>query len=291
MSPATDSVQFDSPWAPALRALDPADTATPAFDLTAIYLSQDEADLQIRVDLLDFQNASELSLDIWIGDDSAPETGSIDIHIPSENDLARITLDPALATVFAKVPLSEIPANPRVDVSTPEDQISGLTLDGPVPTQIAPLLLTFYDTFTGRFPAEALRTWDGAHSGPRGERHGLKHLLDAVEEQQVPIVLLDLKQPENLSALDAMGTLPQIKKLVDSGLLILPENEPTLEAAPSPPGSADRTKIPAKNFGFPASAFSYNASTAGFQFAFLEDSNHLYHPLFSNNTYLPITHT
>ena len=71
--------------------------------------------------------------------------------------------------------------------------------------------------------AEALRSWDGAHTGPRGERHGLKYLLDAAEQYQTPITLLDLKDPENLSALDAMGALEQVRRMQEMDLLILPQ--------------------------------------------------------------------
>ena len=261
--PAGGTPRLAHPWANALRALDLADASTPSNDITAVYLRPNGDNLQIRIDLLDFQVPEQLSLDIMIGDDSAPEAVPLNIHIPSETNSSRISYDPLLATVIVDVPLTEIPARPRVDVATPEDQITGLTLDGPIPTQTAPLLLTFYDTFTSRFPAEALRSWDGAHSGPRGERHGLKHLLDAVKKYQVPVVLLDLKEPENLSALDAMGVLPQIDALANNGLLILPESEQML---------------PAKK----------NQGTDDFQFVHLQDSTHLYHPLFSKITYIPI---
>jgi hypothetical protein len=242
-----------SPWAVALRALDPADAATPAYDITAVYLHRDTRYLQIRIELLDFQSLSDLSLDIRIRDASAPEATPLDLHVPSESDAARISFGPLLDTVIVEIPLSEIPASPRVGVSTPEDQVSGLKPDGPVPTQTTPVLLTFYDTFAGRFPAEALRSWDGAHTGPRGERHGLKYLLDAVEQYRIPVVLLDLKRPENLSALDAMGLLPRIEALENQGLLIFPENNEN-----------------------------------DLQFVQLEDSTHLYKPLFRKTTYFPI---
>jgi len=257
------------PWATALRALDPADASTASNDITAVYLRKQDDVLQIRIDLLAFKNPNDVSLDVRIEDKSAPQEPPLVIHITPKIDFLRIIFDPLLASVIIDFPLSEVPSHPRVNVSTSEDKITGLTLDGSIPTGTAPLLLTFYDTFAGRFPAEALRSWDGAHSGPRGERHGLKHLLEAAEEHQVPVVLLDLKEAENLSALDAMGVLPQIKKLANSGLLILPEND-------------------GDNFGLPASPLSYNAGTSGFQFDFLEDATHLYHPLLSNNTYLPI---
>jgi hypothetical protein len=263
------------PWGAALRALDPADTANPAFDITAVYLRQVEDRLQIRVDLLDFQNAKDLSLDLNIGDDSAPGAEPFNIHIPSKDNPAHIALDPLLATVIIEIPLSRYPSRPHVDVSTPEDRITGLTLDGPVPAQKAPLMLTFYDTFATRFPAEALRSWDGAHTGPLGARHGLKHLLDAVTETGVPIFLLDLKKPENLSALDAMGLLPRIQQMEQEGLLILP-NQTAGEAL----------------FGFSSSPFKWGGMESRLIFANTRDPSHiyrrLYRPLFSQQTYIPI---
>jgi hypothetical protein len=261
-----------------LRALDPADTANPAYDITAIYLRQVDDRLQIRVDLLGFQKAADLFLDIKIRDASAPAAEPFLIRIPSGDNSARISLDPMLATVTADVPLSEIPSRPRVDISTPEDEINNLTLDGPVPAQTAPLLLTFYDTFAGRFPAEALRSWDGAHTGPRGERHGLKHLLDAAEEYRIPIVLLDLKEPETLSALDAMGLLPQIQQMEQEGLLILPDS--------SDQGTA--------LFGFSPNPFSWSGIplrgtlTSRFAFESFSNPNHLHRPLFSQTTIIPV---
>jgi len=238
-----------SPWTNTLRALDPADASTPFNDITAVYLRTLDNRLQIRIDLLDFKNPNELSLDIRIEDDSAPQAHPHILHIPSQTESARVELDPQLATVNIEV--LDPPSSPRVDISTPEDQIDNLTLDSPVVTQTTPLLLTFYDTFAARLPAEALRSWDGAHTGPRGERHGLKHLLDAVEKYQIPVVLLDLKEPENLSALDAMGLLPKIEKLENKELVGFPKG----------------------NLGFVS----------------LEDSRHLYQPIFSKTTYIPIS--
>ncbi len=249
----TSAQPSNHPWGEALRALDPANASTPANDITAVYLHQQDEFLQVRVDLLDFENPNDLSLEIWIEDNAAPQKPPLIIKIPSHPDSYRISLDPVLTTVIVDIPLSKIPPQPLVNVSSPEDQITGLRLDGQIPNQIAPLLLTFFDTFAGRFPAEALRSWDGAHSSPRGERHGLKHLLDAVEEYQAPIVLLDLDTPENISALDAMGIQPHIQSLADQELLYLPEN--------------DEDDI---------------------QFVYLEEVTHPYHPIFGNITYFPI---
>jgi len=247
LSPPMD---VSHPWATTLRALDPADADTPAHDITAVYLRPSGDMLQIRIDLLDFQNPKDLSIEILIESDATPQPPPLIIYIPTSAASTRVRLDPLLDTVIVEVPLSETPSRPRVDVYTPEDKITNLTLDGPVPNNTVPLLLTFYDTFAGRFPAEALRSWDGAHTGPRGERHGLKHLLEAAEEYRIPVALFDLGKPENLSVLDAMGILPTIETLENQGLLIFPEND--------------------------------------FQFIYLENPTHLYRPLFSKTTYLPI---
>ena len=237
-------------WSVSLRALDPADTSTPAHDITAVYLRKQDDTLQIRIDLLDFNNPKDLSIDIQIESESTPKSSPLIIHIPSQTDSARITLDPQLATVIIDIPPADVPSHPRINISTPEDQLTDITLDSPTVTETAPLLLTFYDTFAARLPAEALRSWDGAHTGPRGERHGLKHLLDAAEEYQIPIVLLDLKDPENMSALDAMELLSKIAYLENQGALNFPESK--------------------------------------LEFVFLEDSTHLYKPIFSKSTYIPI---
>ena len=261
----------ENPWAGTLRALDLADTTNPAYDITAIYLRQVDNLLQIRVDLLAFRTAHDLSLDIKIGDDTTPERSPLTVHIPAEDNPARIALDPLLATVIVELPLSEIPSRPRVDVSTPEEEITGLRLDSPSPSQTAPVLLTFYDTFAGRFPAEALRSWDGAHTGPRGERHGLKHLLDAAQEYQTPIVLLDLKEPQYLSALDAMGMLPRIQQMEQEGILILPDN-------------AEQGSL----FGLSPSQFGWGGTMPRPTFTFSNKPSHIYQPLFGKTSLLPV---
>ena len=267
----------NSPWASALRVIDLADSPTPAYDITAVYLRQAEDALQIRIDLLDFKNPNDIYLDIRIADGAALQESALIIHIPTQSIAIRFSLDPELATVIVEIPLSQIPTQFTLDVTTPEDEIKGLTLDGPYPAQTAPLLLTFYDTFGARTPAEALRSWDGAHTGPRGERHGLKHLLEAVEKYQVPVVLLDLKEPENLSALDAMGVLAHIQHLQASDLLVLPDQS---EEEPI--------------FGFPTSPFSWGGNSRWgtlspqLTFAFSSEPTHFYQPILSKTTIIPV---
>jgi len=261
------------PWASSLRALDPSDVPNPAYDLTAVYLRPQDTHLQIRVDLLAFKNAAELSLDITISDTTDPPAPPVLVHLPAPVDSNNIALDTRLATIVVEIPIADLPTRPRVDVITPQDSILDLHMDGMPPPQTAPLLLTFSETFSARFPAEALRSWDGAHTGPRGERHGLKHLLDAVERNRTPIVLLDLKEPESLSALDALGVLERIRTMEQEGLLILPDQPGQL--AP---------------FGFSSNPFTFgeNHSRAGHAFVHLFDPGHVYKPPLGRTTYFPI---
>ena len=95
-----------------------------------------------------------------------------------------------------------------------------------LPPERAPLLLEFWDTFPAFTPAQALRRWDGAHTGPFGERHGLAILLGNIDRYSVPAVMLDLRNPTSLSALDHLGVLPMVKQLQDKKLLTLPDSLP-----------------------------------------------------------------
>jgi hypothetical protein len=259
-TPAPDS---DRAWGAALRALDPADAPDPAFDIIAAYLHQDGKSLLVRVDLLDFQAPEQVRLEILVADAAEPGSPLYSINTGAPDELHPMAFGSMLDTVTVEIENALLPADPVLDVITPQDELRGLRPDGPVPPQAAPVLLAFYDTFAGRFPAEALRSWDGAHSGPRGERHGLKHLLDAVETYGVPVVLLDLKQPESLSALDAMGALPRVRGLAEAELLVLPEVSAQPADFDLPPGQA----------WFRSASIGVEAA---YHFQFIRDTSHIY---------------
>ena len=105
------------------------------------------------------------------------------------------------------------------------DQLGPVRSDDLAPPP-AELLLAFWNTFPAYTPAQALRRWDGAHTGPFGGRHGLGALLAAARHAGVPVALLDLKSPRALSALDYIGALPRIRNMQSQHLLILPEALP-----------------------------------------------------------------
>jgi len=145
---------------------------------------------------------------------------------------ARIQYDPLLDTVTISFNRNIIPIPEnltfQIFIITPDgktilDQSSPISnrLPNPIPT--APLIIAFSDSFPAFTPAQALRRWDGAHTGPTGERHGLKHILTNADIYNIPVVLLDLKNPTSISALDFVGALPQVQSLVRQNLLLLPD--------------------------------------------------------------------
>jgi len=239
-----------------LRALDPTETLLPEMDLIALYYNTAGGEAHLRIDLLDFQESSEFDLyiafDIRPGGsrqlplmDSTgfdwdllirvPTSGSPDLFNvplePSQAENVEVHKDPALDIISLTIPpsLLDLPGPVRLQVFTSfpgGDQVVD-TL-GPVLSDIHPpqrvnLLLAFWNTFSSHTPAQALRTWSGAHAGPSGERFGLRHLLDAVDETGVPITLLDMKNPQNLAGLDYLGKLDQVQALDHRGLLYLPD--------------------------------------------------------------------
>ncbi len=114
-----------------------------------------------------------------------------------------------------------------------EDTIQAVSSDA-LPPGRAPLLLTFWNALPAHTPAQALRRWDAAHTGPLGRRHGLKHLVEAAQRHQVPITLLDLKSPLSLSALELLEGTSQIKHLAANDLVTIPDAWPMAYFGPLP---------------------------------------------------------
>jgi hypothetical protein len=135
------------------------------------------------------------------------------------------------------------------------DQSPVLNLTPMSPPPQASVLLSFYNVLPAYTPAQALRYWDGAHSGPFGGRHGLKLLLESADRYHVPLVLLDLKNPASLSALDYLGQTQTLVELEQRGLVSLPD------AAFGDPGAQDNSLSYSHKI---AEKFGYSSSQAAF---------------------------
>ncbi len=245
-------------WAYAdLITLDPADTLDAELDLIAAYQRADPRELQIRLDFLELNPNRDFDLYLALnlfpgGTRMLPlnATASLDwdtlVVVPANGQ--PVALDPALRPRPELIPrvvrdpdldmlvISLVQPVLRADIDTlemeiiltpagdpyPADRVAAPGQEDPDPGR-APVLLAFWNTFPAYSPAQALRRWDGAHTGPFGERHGLSQVIASAGAYKVPVTLLDLKSPLFLSALDFMGKIPAIRSLSETGLLTLPD--------------------------------------------------------------------
>ncbi len=277
-------------WAYAdLRLLDPLDAPTPSTDILAVYTRAVGSDLELRVDLLDISIIPDYDLALRI----TTPTGDLTVTLPAGGRpsvtpatpaiIPRLVRDPWLDTVTVRFNRLGIPRPFTLQVksftpgdSTPADETESVRSDALPPAQRAPVLLAFWNVFPAATPAQALRRWDGAHTGPQGGRHGLRYILDNAGQFGIPVALLDVKTPASLAALDYMGVMPQLQALTSRSLLLLPD----VAFAEPADISLVFSRRAAAGFGLPASQFVYNAS-ASFQsdylaqFYPLDDASHL----------------
>ncbi len=232
---------LDKPWTlNDLRLLDASFTPDPASDLTAIYTRPSGLRCEIRLDFLELPPTPRYNLIITIK--NRVTVIKNDLPLPERT---RLTYDSDTAVMVLTLPdcAPEPPAALTVQTTSETLRTSYGTS-----TALQPLSLrwVFTNTFSPTAtPAQTLRRWDGAHTGPRGERHGLRGLLAAAEKYQVPLTLFDVKSPPALSALEAAGGLAQLRLMERAGLLALPISGPDLAR----PGALAFARIVAGQFG------------------------------------------
>ena len=247
-----------------LRLIDPVDAIHVSSDIVAVYLysksiGSNKSELNVRLDFLDL--SPMVKFDLYLAVDYFPG-GNLNLPIRTKSKISwenlviiraggeietyqaskkieqlsvRILRDPELDIVTLQLSGKDISFfSPNVYVQVfltlpgstlVADQTEPVYLSGFPPTQ-APILFTFWNTLPAYTPIQALRRWDGAHSGPYGGRHGLYNLLKNSNHYGVPVVLLDLKYPASLSALDFIGGTQLIQELVEKEILILPDTAP-----------------------------------------------------------------
>lgn len=286
------------PWQYAdLRLLAAPAEGLSSHQLVGLYTRRFQSQEQIRLDLLDF--TAELDYDLYLALDTI-SGGSTDLPIQTEIDFEwdlllvipasgslqafgsdgtaqeglslRVVRDPTLDTVVISLSAARLGESYRIQVFlTPTNSPVVSSSLGPIrsdarPPPRLPVLLAFWNTFSAYTPAQALRRYDGAHTGPASDRHGLRGLLDAVENTRFPVVLLDIKHPASLSALEFAGALSRLQDLAAQDLLILPDQLP-LDAPQDNPylpppwvrvRAANHTRQIAGDFGLPPSPFLYS---------------------------------
>lgn len=283
----------DSPWLYSdLRLLDAVDSALPDQDFIAAYARQAGADIEVRIDVLD--GLSPRSFDLYLVIDTTAG-GIQDLPVDSQSEIAwdvlvqsnagQLTqaLDAGgarITNVSARMYQDELQDSvtvrlTRAGLGSPNrlafqvfltapgqkavvDSSAPFQLDGQPPSR-APLLLAFYDSLPAASPAQLLRRWDGAHTGPNGGRHGLSLLLEAVEKTGVPITLLDLKTPAALSGAAVVGGLTQVGQLERKGRLVLPAAG--LGGSPAAEESLSYSRRSAVQAGLPTGRLFYSPAT------------------------------
>jgi hypothetical protein len=245
-----------------LRVLLPPDQPDPNYDLIAAYARQSGADLELRFDLLGspdpYSYDMVLLLDVQPGGLERTPWGApagrawdLALHYPARgaprafwSDGTPANLRPRILRLsvqdaaVARIRIADLPGGRRPGVLwfqafllvagelgwREADRLPALALDGVAPS-ITParLHILFWDSYPSATPVQAMRRWSSAHTGPYGQRHGLRELLQAASAARVPLALLDLKTPDSLRALDASATLGQIREMQRTGLLLLPD--------------------------------------------------------------------
>ncbi|HWQ84922.1 MAG TPA: hypothetical protein VN363_10160, partial [Anaerolineales bacterium] len=252
-----------------LLALDPpenrlANDPLTRADLIAAYARPTLDAIHLRVDLLDFPSGQDADLYIAIdsgsrGTNILPLAGTSELSwevllvIPAIGELQvldsdlnpipdsalRVARSPgshSIALAFNPASLPGAAPSLRLEFFTAlpgsqeiADRLGPQTPQTAIP-QAMPALLAFWDSFPAATPAQALRRWDGAHTGPLGGRHGLFNLLRTARAREIPLVLLDLGSPETLAALEYAGGMGLTAELALSRQLILPASLPGLLA-------------------------------------------------------------
>lgn len=191
-----------------LRALDRPENLPPDRDLTALYARPAGLNCEIRLDFLDLPSQPAYDLRLFSGGRSYRfQTGSEWVT----------GYDSQAETITLQLP-GFCPAG-EFRAETASDSLSSSNPSLFSPVQLSLVFSNAFDAYT---PAQTLRAWDGAHTGPRGERHGLRHLLTALEKYQTPLTLLNVNNPQALSALAYADGLKWVTRLEQSGLISLP---------------------------------------------------------------------
>ncbi len=216
-----------------VKLLDMVDTIVPDKDIIALYIRECGTLFQIRIDFLDL--VFPASQDIYISLNTKPggldrfslKNGSLIpvkmnwdylFKIPANGSVQvineqltqvdgmgllinRETTQDYVVISFNKNAINSLTNISDVQVfviSTNNESVVDKTdptnIDAPSPSR-AQVIFAFWNTFSSSTPAETLRSWAGAHSGPLSSRHGLKYLLEAAAQYKTSIYLLDFNDP------------------------------------------------------------------------------------------------
>lgn len=295
-----------------LRVFDPLDSQFAKSDLIAAYTRRMKGFIEFRFDVLDLQAedhsviqlsaTNKLGQTVWIfrwSDKTIPLLAYSNEIFPKPLIIPTVISDPLmdyfvirlnsdLMTLFRESLSFRIQL---LDADTGKvlDEITSFS-EKDHEHRTSSILLEFWNTLPSATPSQLLRSWDGAHSGPFGQRHGLKYLIDNAEEYRIPLVLLDLKSTYPLLALDMLSARERVKDLEKRSMLLLPISFFVDQINPSMDlnSSKDIAKIynlSTKNL-IVSHISSQNPFVSKLFFSQLIENTHIYQV--GNNRYIPL---
>ncbi|PWH12576.1 MAG: hypothetical protein DDG60_12360 [Anaerolineae bacterium] len=200
-----------------LRLLDDAFASQPAWDITAVFTRLAGPRCEIRLDFLDLPDPLEYQFTLTLGNRAFIFTHEAPAPLGTRLSANSVT-DVVILSLSDCQPAADTP----LLVQTPAETLQ-TTFGASLAIEPLTLQWVFYNPFwPAATPIQAWRRWDGAHTGPRGERHGLHGLLSAAEKHRIPLTLYDINTPLVLSAIQAVGGTPQLDRMQANGLLFLP---------------------------------------------------------------------
>jgi hypothetical protein len=240
-----------------LRIIDPVDAELPSMDIIALYIKESSENLDLRLDLLELSITDQQ--DLFIGLDYKPVGSEfyyfgtnkaiqseikwdIALEIPSTGEIkgytsqgelisgikARVLRDTAMDTITISIDTQNIlPKGSPISIEVLlVDPLSSLISDrlNPVSSRSIPpnparIIMGFYNTFQPYSPAQSIRMWDGAHTGPLSSRHGLRHLIENANNANINISLYDICTPIAVSGLNYLGVYQDVLSLIGRELI------------------------------------------------------------------------
>jgi hypothetical protein len=239
-----------------VRSIDPIDSSNSASEIIAVYTRRHRQQIYLRLDFLNLPEKIDHEIHILISSPESPVqplpfsnaaavpwsfhlTFFPDGHtsIQTSKGIGRLQPSGILTArrldsqivIFDSSFIGISPHNYAYQVFT-VDQTNRMIMDTSEKFSLvmenpksASLALAFTETLPAQTPSQLLRRWNGAHTGPYGQRHGLQILLEGIEAHQIPVFLLDLKKPESQAGLNFLGETKWINSLEEQDLLILPD--------------------------------------------------------------------
>ncbi len=213
-----------------LKLIDPIDSLTgDQCEILAVLMRKNVYEFEIRIDFL---SVNDIDNCILVTRFHTPIRNEINFTVAPDStglddaDLNSVIFNKINGYTLLRFPLKYSKYN--VEFVTREknhnllsDSTQQINIFQPTPSPL-PITLMAFNTHPGYQPSQILRFWNGAHTGPNGQRHGLKYLLDAAGSTQIPVTLLDLNTPSGLASIEFLDISEKLKKLQASSILFLP---------------------------------------------------------------------